>query len=153
VMPLAAKLSGQLAKTLVPASTVPESDYTARPPIPRSAFEAYVRSLITTDPQRRVQLLQDAVRLHPRYSAAIYQLGRAYYFDMNMAAAGPLLERIPAGSPEYLQARFLLGVNYYNSSEYVKSAAVFADLPPIYDVLLNLGAALAERGDASGAQL
>src|SRR5262249_29620839 len=28
VMPLAAKLSGQLAKTLVPASTVPESDYT-----------------------------------------------------------------------------------------------------------------------------
>jgi len=151
VIPLAAKLSGQLAKTLAPGSTVPESDYTTRPPIPRSAFEAYVRSLLTTDQQRKVQLLQDAIRLHPQYAAAMYQLGRAHHFNMNLKAAGPLLEKTAAGTPEYLQARFTLGLNYYYLGDYAKAAAVFSALPPIYDDLINLGAALAARGDSNGA--
>ena len=152
VIPLAARLAAQLAKTLVPDSTVPESDYIVRPPVPRSAFEAYVRGSVTADPQRRVQLLQDAIRLHPQYSAALYQLGRAWHFDMNLAAASPLLERIPPGAPEYLQARFILGLNYYYLGDYAKAAAVFMALPPTYDDLINLGAALASRGDLNGAQ-
>jgi tetratricopeptide (TPR) repeat protein len=90
--------------------------------------------------------------LDPQYSAALYQLGRAYHFDMNLAAAGPLLERIPPGAPEYLEARFTLGLNYYYLADYVKAAAVFMALPPTYDDLINLGAALAARGDAAGAQ-
>jgi tetratricopeptide (TPR) repeat protein len=151
LIPLAAKLSSLLVKTLAPGSTAPEADYTSRPPIPPSAFEAYVRSLLTADPQRRMQLLQDAIRLHPQYASAMYQLGRIYHFDMNVNAAGPLLEKIAAGTPVYLQARFTLGLNYYYAGNYAKAAAVFSALPPIYEDLLNLGAALAAQGDANGA--
>ena len=53
--------------------------------------------------------------------------------------------------PEYLQARFTLGLNYYYRGDHAKAAAVFSALPPIYDDLINLGAALAARGDTSGA--
>ena len=43
VIPMAANLASNLANQLVPGSAMPESDYATRPPVPRSAFEAYIR--------------------------------------------------------------------------------------------------------------
>ena len=147
VIPMATSLSFQLARQLVPGTTIPESDYTLHPPVPSSAFEAYTRGMIAADSSRRVALFQDAIRLDPKYSSAIFQLGRQYFQDMDFKNSIPLLEKITEGSPEYLQSQFMLGLNYYNAGDFNKSVAFFSALPPAYDVLINLGMAIAGRGD------
>jgi tetratricopeptide (TPR) repeat protein len=152
VISMAANLSSQLAKGLVPGADVPESDYAARPPIPRSAFEAYVRGVFASDPQRRTDLLKDAIRLHPQYTAAIYQLGQVYYLDSNYKSSSDLLEKISAAAPEYPQARFMLAMNYYHLGDFAKAATIHSSLPTNYDVLVDLGAALAGKGDPVAAE-
>jgi tetratricopeptide (TPR) repeat protein len=62
-----------------------------------------------------------------------------------------MLEKVPNGSPEFLQARFILGLNYYNAGEFEKSIAILSALPPVYDVLINLGMAYAGNNDFPGA--
>jgi tetratricopeptide (TPR) repeat protein len=152
VISLAASLSSQLARAVVPGAMLPESDYVSRPPIPRSAFEAYVRGLLASDPQRRTELLKDAIRLHPQYTAAIYQLGQAYYLDSNYKSSTELLEKVSADAPEYPHARFMLAMNHYHVGNFTRAADIFSLLPARYDVLVNLGAAHAGKGDAAGAE-
>ena len=152
VISLAAELSSKLAKQLVPGAQLPESDYAAQPPIPRSAFEAYVRGMLAADSQRHIELLQEAIRLHPQYTAAIYQLGQSHYVDANYKASAALLEKVSAVVPEYPLARFMLGVDYYRLGDSARANAVFSALPPTYDVLVNLGASLALKGDFAGAE-
>jgi len=147
VIPMAASLASRLSRQLTPGSVLPESDYATRPPVPRSAFEAYVRGVMATDPQRRVELLQDAIRLHPQYRAAIFELGQVYYLDSNYKASSELLTRIPANAPEYPQAQFMIAMNLYHQAEYARAAQIFSALPPTYDVLVNRGASLAATGD------
>jgi tetratricopeptide (TPR) repeat protein/TolB-like protein len=152
VMSMASALAAKLEDLLVPGALPHESDYTLRPPTPRSAFEAYVRGLVTEDHQRSVELFKDAVRLHPQYASASYRLGRFHYFDMDYRGCVALLEKVPPGTTEYPYARFTLAVSYYRMGSYDAAAAILSDLPPIYDVLVNLGAALAATGDVAGAQ-
>src|SRR4030095_15865105 len=151
IIPLASFLATGLARQIVPGSSLPESDYAARPPVSRSAFEAYIRGVVATDPQRKVELLQDAIRLHPQYRSAIYQLGRVYYLDSNYQTSTDLLSKIPADASEYPQARFMIGMNAYHLEEHAKAAQVFSALPATYEVLVNLGASLAASGDAAAA--
>ncbi len=152
VISMAASLSSQLARGLVPGSALPESDYAAQPPIPRSAFEAYVRGVLASDPQRRTELLKDAIRLHPPYTAAIYQLGQAYYLDSDYKSSSEMLEKVSAASPEYAQARFMLATDYYRLGDFARAVVIYRSLPSSYDVLVDLGAALAAEGDAAGAE-
>jgi tetratricopeptide (TPR) repeat protein len=151
VIPMAASLASQLSKQLLPDSAMPESDYATRPPVPRSAFEAYVRGVMASDSQRRVELLQSAIRLHPQYRAAIFQLGQVHYLDSNYKASSELLNKIPANAPEYPQAQFMVAMNAYHLGEFGKAAEIFSTLPPTYDVLVNRGASLAGTGDTAGA--
>jgi tetratricopeptide (TPR) repeat protein len=151
VIPMASSLASQLSKQLIPGSVLPESDYATRPPVPRSAFEAYVRGIMATDPQRRVELLQDAIRLSPQYRAALFELGRVRYLDSDYKASTELLNRIAANAPEYPQAQFMIAMNAYHLGEYAKAAEIFSALPPTYDVLVNRGASLAASGDTVAA--
>jgi len=151
IIPLATFLATGLAKQLVPGSALPESDYAAQPPVSRSAFESYIRGVTATDPQRKVELLQEAVRLHPQYRSAIYQLGQVHYLDSNYQESTDLLAKIPAGASEYPQARFMIGMNAYHLGDYAKAAQIFGALPPTYDILVNLGASMAAGGDSPAA--
>ena len=116
-------------------------------------LRSFVRGLLTPDPQRRIELFKDAIRLHPQYTTAMYHLGRAYSIDMDYKASNTLLEKIPDASPQYPQGLSRLRLNHYRLGKYERASAAFSWLPPIYDVLVNLGAAHAARGDSSGAQL
>jgi len=151
VMSLAASLASGLAKELVPGYTSQESDYVSQSPVPRSAFEAYIRGILASDPQRRGELFEDAIRLYPKYWAAIYRLGQVHYLDSNYKDSTNLLSKVPPEAPDYPQARFMLGMNAYHEGDYSKAAEIYSALPPGYDVLINLGAALAGLGDPVGA--
>jgi len=149
IIPLATSLATALAKQIVPGASLTESDIAGRLPASRSAFEAYIRGLVATDSQRKVELLQEAIRLDPQYRSAIYQLGQVHYLDSDYQASSDLLTKLPSDAPEYPQARFMIGMNAYHLGDYAEATRIFGALPPSYDVLVNLGAALSVTGDAT----
>ena len=148
VIPLSAALSLQLLKKIVPGTARPESDSTAHSPTPRSAFENYVRGILNQDLQKRIDSLQTAVRLYPEYSAALFQLGRAYYLQREFRMSNEWLQKLPETAPEHRQAQFMIGLNYFYLADYPHAISIFQQLPATYDVLLNLGAAFSQKGDA-----
>jgi len=150
---MATSVSFKLARQLVPWSSSPEVDYIARPPVPSSAFEAYIRGILASDSSRRIALFQDAIRLHPKYTAAQFQLGRQYHLERDFKNSNSMLEKIPEGSSEYLPAQFMLGLNYYETGDFNNSAAIFSALPSVYDVFINLGMANLGRNDLPGAMM
>jgi len=151
VIPLTTTLSWHLLRKIIPGTASPEADYTARPPTPRSAFENYVRALLSQDLQKRIDLLQTAIRLNPQYGPALYQLGRAYQLQRDFAMSNQWLQKLPQASPDHLQALFLIGLNDIYLSDYAGAIAAFQQLPQTYDVLLNLGTAFSRKGDLASA--
>jgi tetratricopeptide (TPR) repeat protein/TolB-like protein len=151
VIPLTMTVSLQLLKKIVPGTASLESDYTARPPTPRSAFENYIRGILNQDLQKRVELLQTAVRLYPQYTAALFQLGRAYHLQREFRMSNEWLQKLPDSTPDRSQVQFMIGLNYFYLGDYAHSITAFQNLPPIYDVLLNLGAAFSQKGDVPSA--
>ena len=151
VIPLTMSATWQVLRKVVPGTASPEADYTARPPTPRSAFENYVRGILNQDLRKRVELLQTAVRLHPRYGPALFQLGRAYHVERDFKNSNQWLEKIPETSFLRRQTQFLIGLNNFYLGDYPLAIAAFQALPETYDVLLNLGAAFLENGDTVSA--
>ena len=151
VIRLTTSLSWQLLKKIVPGTASPESEYTARPPTPRSAFENYIRGLLSQDLEKRIDLLQTAVRLHPPYGPALFQLGRAFHLQREFKMSNQWLQKLPDGDPQRRQVRFLMGLNYFYLGDQARAITAFQQLPQTYDVLLNLGAAYSQKGDPASA--
>ena len=136
---------------IVSTTQTPESDFRSRIPLPRSAFENYIRGLLNSDPKRRTEYFENAIRLNPRYSAAIYQLGRQKYLEGDFRESTQHLEKLASADREYPSAQFIVGTNNYRLGDDAAAASVFAALPQTYEVLVNLGAALSAKGDPAGA--
>jgi tetratricopeptide (TPR) repeat protein len=148
VIPLTTALSMQLLKKIVPGTRPPESDSTVGPPTPRSAFENYVRGILNPDLQKRIESLETAVRLDPQHSAALFQLGRAYYLQREFTMSHQCLQKLPETAPEHLQVQFVIGLNYFYLGDYPHAISTFQHLPTTYGVLLDLGPAISQKGDA-----
>src|SRR3989442_4971343 len=151
VIPLSMSAAWRILKKAVPDTVSPEADYTARPPVPRSAFENYIRGILTQDFQKRSELLQTAVRLHPQYGPALFELGRISHLQRDFKDSNQWLQKIPETSYLRRQASFLMGLNYFYLADYAPATTVFQTLPAVYDVLLNLGAAFSQNGDRDSA--
>ena len=151
VVSLTTTVTWHLLKRIVPGTTSPEADYTARPPTPRSALENYIRGILNPDLLKRIDLLQNAVRLYPQYAPALFQLGRAYHLASEFAMSNQWLEKLPTSTPERQQVLFMMGLNYFNMNDYDDALMKFQALPETHDVLLNLGAVFARKGDGTSA--
>lgn len=151
VIPLTMSITWGVLKDVVPGSAPVETDYTTQPPIPRSAFENYIRGILNQDLKKRIDQLQTAVRLHPRYDAAFFELGRAFYLQRDFKNSNLWLQKILESSAVHNQAEFLMGLNYFYLNDYTHAVTAFQGLPPNYEVLLNLGAALSQKGDTAAA--
>jgi tetratricopeptide (TPR) repeat protein/TolB-like protein len=151
VIPLTMSVTWGVLKEVIPESVSVEADYTTQPPIPRSAFENYIRAILNQDLKKRIDQLQTAVRLHPRYDAAFFELGRAFYLQRDFKNSNLWLQKIPATNALHGQPEFLQGLNYFYLNDYARAVTAFQGLPPNYDVLLNLGAALSQKGDTAAA--
>src|SRR5438132_5367401 len=151
VIPLSMSVAFQLLKKVVPDTASPEFDYIGRPPTPRSAFENYIRGILNQDLMKRIDQLQTAIRLHPQYGPALFQLGRAYHLERDFKNSNQWLQKIPETSFLRRQTQFLIGLNNFYLGDYPLAIAAFQALPETYDVLLNLGAAFLENGDTVSA--
>ena len=153
VVALTMNMSAQLLKKIIPGNATPPLtfDYSAVPPLPRSAFENYVRGILNQDLQKRIELLQNAVRLYPAYSAALFQLGRAFHLQREFRMSNQSLLKLPENTPDARQVQFMIGLNYFYLGDYPHAITAFQQLPATYDVLLNLGAAQSQKGDSPAA--
>jgi tetratricopeptide (TPR) repeat protein/TolB-like protein len=149
LMPVSNKLSLSLLRQVVPGTRAREIDYTSRPPIPRSAFENYIRGILNSDPSKRMELLRSAVRLYPGYGAAVFQLGHTLHLEREYRMSNQWLAQIADTSRNALQSQFLMGLNYFYLGDFPQAIATFQQLPLTFDVLLNLGAAFSRKGDYS----
>jgi tetratricopeptide (TPR) repeat protein/TolB-like protein len=151
VIPLTMTVSWHVLRKIIPGTASPESDYTARPPAPRSAFENYIRALLNQDLPKRIDLLETAIRLYPQYGPALYQLGRTYHLQRDFAMSNQWLQKLPEAAPDRRQVLFMTALNYFYSPDMPRAIAAYQQLPQTYDVLLNLGAAFARRGEMASA--
>jgi tetratricopeptide (TPR) repeat protein/TolB-like protein len=151
VIPLTMSVTWQVLRNVVPDSTSGEADYTTQPPVPSSAFENYIRGVLNQDLKKRIDQLQTAIRLHPQYESAMFELGRAYNLQRDFKNSNIWLQKVSSSNSLHRRAQFLMGLNYFYLNDYPHAVLAFEVLPPNYDVLLNLGAALAQKGDTATA--
>jgi tetratricopeptide (TPR) repeat protein/TolB-like protein len=151
VIPLTMSVTWQILRNVVPGSTSGEADYTMQPPVPSSAFENYIRGVLNPDLKKRIDQLETAIRLHPQYDAAIFELGRVYNLQRDFKNSNIWLQKVSTSSSLHRRAQFLMGLNFFYLNDYPHAVLAFEVLPSNYDVLLNLGAALAQKGDTATA--
>jgi len=118
---------------------------------PQSAFENYIRGVLSSDPMKQVSFLETAVRLDPEYTPAIFELGHVYHLERDFTNSNRWLDRVTRLGPGRLRAQFMMGLNYFYLRDYARSIPIFQQLPATYDVLLNLGAAASQKGDSGAA--
>ena len=143
-------LAWDVLKIISPDTPSTREEFTQDAPAVRlDAFESYIRGVVATDRTEKIKRLREAVRLNPRYTEAMFALGRSYYDDREYDSAAAWLARIPRTDPLAGDANFLLGLSEYYSGDYDKAEAAFRFLEsrlPLTEVENNLGVVVAQRG-------
>ena len=152
-------LSGRLAWKLLTQvdSSFPLSleTYLAQfPAIPNLALESYIRGLIESDQIKQIRLYRQAEREYSSYEKPIFQLGKLYYQQKDYATSNLWLQKLLRLREGYLEAHFLVGLNYFYLKNYDKSVEEFQRLSktmPLGEVVSNLGIGLSLMGSKEGA--
>jgi tetratricopeptide (TPR) repeat protein len=108
------------------------------------AWENYIRGLIAPTQQARIKFFRDAVRLEPGFCRPSLQLGKIYFQNRDYSTAVLWLSKLKREEPNYLEARFLLGLCYFLLEDYDKSEAAFQVVVselPLNEVVNNMAAA------------
>ncbi|MFN8007614.1 MAG: tetratricopeptide repeat protein [Terriglobia bacterium] len=147
-------LSGRLAWKLLTQvdHSFPQSldAFLARfPAIPNVALESYIRGLMESDQIKQIRFFRQADREYPNYAKAILQLGKVYYQQKDYATSNLWLQKLFRSNEGYLEAHFLVGLNYLYLKDYDKASEEFQRLSrilPLGPVETNLGIALSLKG-------
>jgi len=134
--------------------SVPKDKYIASvTPIRLDALENYVRGLLATTAQEKVQHYREATRLNPDYAQAWLELGKAYYaqraYEAAMAALGQVQHSSLMSGAVAREGNFYLGLAAYAHGDFAKSENAFAFVAarlPLAEVYNNLGVVAARRG-------
>ncbi len=112
------------------------------------ALESYIRGLMAASSEQKHRLFTQAARLDERFSQPCFQLGRLQFAEKNYRAAAGWFERVPRGSPHYLEAAYFLALCRYQLAEYDKAIGLLEEVAaalPLNEVWNNLGAAQSRR--------
>ena len=112
------------------------------PDIRLDAFESYIRGILATDPNTRIQFLTEADRRNPADHRAAFELGRFYFDQKDYATSVMWLHKLTPGDENYLEAQFRLGVGEYflgHDKDAAKDFAQVAGELPLSEAYNNLG--------------
>ena len=113
------------------------------------ALENYVRGMLATTAEEKVQHYREAVRLNPDYAQAWLELGKTYYAQRAYELAITALSEVQPSSTVAREANFYLGLAAYAHGDFAKSESAFefvAARLPLAEVYNNLGVVAARRG-------
>jgi tetratricopeptide (TPR) repeat protein len=135
--------------------TVPKDRYIASvQPMRLDALENYIRGIVATTADEKIQHYREATRLNPAFTEAWLELGKAYYAQRQYEQANSALEKVPESSKVAREVNFYLGLSSYASGDFDKSERAFefvAARLPLAEVYNNLGVVAARRGQKKAA--
>jgi Tfp pilus assembly protein PilF/TolB-like protein len=144
-------LAWDVLHSLDPAGHTGKADFMAKYPALRvEALENYVRGITANNEQEKIKRFQEAVRLEPSYTLAIWQLGKSYYQQRDYESAVTWLVKVPSSDANANQAQFYLGLAAYYAGHLDRSEAAFRNLAsqlPLTEIYNNLGVISARRGE------
>ena len=147
---LQSALAWDLLRLIRADFSVPKDKYIASvAPVRLDALENYIRGMLATTTEEKVQHYREAVRLNPAYSQAWLELGKAYYAQRAYELAIAALGQVQRSSPIAREANFYLGLAAYSHGDFAKSQSAFefvAARLPLAEVYNNLGVVAARRG-------
>lgn len=123
--------------------------------VPYTAYEFYVKALLTSSKEDRLKLLQRAIQEstqqgQPRFPQAVYEMGIAYYRDKQYSDALKWFEQIGVTDTRGLEARFFLGVCQFQSGGIDGAEKSFSELlnpMPLYETYNNAAAIQLKKGN------
>jgi len=143
-------LAWDLLRQLTPDLVTSRNQFVAAAPSVRlDAFENYIRGLLATVRQEKIQYFRTALRVTPSYSAALLELGKTYYALRDYQNAAAWLARMPKTDPLAREANFYLGLALFYSGDFERAESAFsfvASRLPLTEVYNNLGVVSARRG-------
>ncbi|MGA2457014.1 MAG: tetratricopeptide repeat protein [Terriglobales bacterium] len=130
--------------------SLPKEKYIASvAPVRLDALENYIRGMLATTAEEKVQHYREAVRLNPDYANAWLELGKTYYLQRAYEPAIAALGQVQPSSAVAREANFYLGLAAYAHGDFAKSDSAFqfvAARLPLAEVYNNLGVVAARRG-------
>ena len=136
--------------------SLPKDKYIASvAPVRLDALENYIRGMLATTAEEKVQHYREAVRLNPDYAHAWLDLGKTYYaqraYEPAIAALGQVQDSslVLVSGAVAREANFYLGLAAYAHGDFAKSESAFqfvAARLPLAEVYNNLGVVAARRG-------
>ncbi|MGB6387185.1 MAG: tetratricopeptide repeat protein [Terriglobales bacterium] len=123
-------------------------------PVRLDAQENYVRGMLASTAEEKVQHYREAARLNPEYAQAWLELGKTYYAQRNYESAISALNQIRPSSAVAREANFYLGLAAYAHGDFAKSESAFefvAARLPLAEVYNNLGVVTAHRTQTKAA--
>ena len=129
---------------------VPKDKYVASVvPVRLDALEHYIRGMLATTTEEKVQHYREAVHLNPGYAQAWLELGKTYYNEHSYEPAIAALNQVPHSVSVAREANFYLGLAAYAHGDFAKSQSAFefvAARLPLAEVYNDLGVVAARRG-------
>lgn len=146
-------LAWDLLRDLNPESVRSKQDFLSQAaPVRLDAFENYIRGILATTRQDKIQKFREAVRLSPNYTQVIFQLGKTYFASREYESAASWFARVPNADDLATAANFYLGLSSFYSGNYERAEAAFKYLEtrmPLPEVDNDLGVILGRRGKRS----
>lgn len=156
LLQLQGRLAWQILRRLDPTFPVSLDAFQANAPRWRvSAFESYVRGLLATGRDAKLQYFRQAARLDPQYGAPAFRLGQLYFLEQDYANAAPWFEKVPEETPLALDARFYLALcRFYarDSARAVETLAPLGERLPVKPVWANLAVFASHAGETAAAR-
>jgi tetratricopeptide (TPR) repeat protein len=147
---LQSALAWDLLRLIRTDFSVPRDKYIASvAPTRLDALENYIRGMLATTADEKVQHYREAVRLNPDYAEAWLELGKTYYAQRAYEPAIAALEQVQPSSAIAREANFYLGLAAYAHGDFAKSESAFefvAARLPLAEVYNNLGVVAERRG-------
>jgi tetratricopeptide (TPR) repeat protein len=117
-------------------------------PLRLDAQENFIRGMLATTVQERLQRYREATRLNPDYARAWLELGKTYYAQRAYEPAIAALSQVQRSASVAHEASFYLGLAAYDDGDLEKSESAFefvAARLPLAEVYNNLGVVAATR--------
>ncbi|MGB9202535.1 MAG: tetratricopeptide repeat protein [Terriglobales bacterium] len=155
---LQSALAWDLLRMIRTDFSVPKDNYISNvAPVRLDALENYIRGVLATTAEEKVQHYREAVRLNPEYAQAWLELGKAYYeqraYEPAIAALGQVQQSFGVSGlvsgAVAREANFYLGLAAYAHGDFAKSESAFAFVAarlPLAEVYNNLGVVATRRG-------
>ncbi len=153
---LQSSLAWDLLRQVRPTFSVTKDKYISSVGTIRlDAQENYIRGLLASTADEKVQRFHEATILNPDYSQALLELGKTYYAQHAYEPAISALGQIPRSSSVAREANFFLGLAAYAHGDFAKAESAFefvATRLPLAEVYNNLGVVAARRGQKKAAE-